>query len=505
LLGEFTVLDPACGDGAFLLGTLRFLVQQINEKGHRQKLVLRSLMDSIHGIDIDKKAIKDCRSKLGKLSKQLLGYSADFTQRIHLGNSLIAEDKIAFELFGDQLADRHPVNWHQLFPWVMRDAGFDVVIGNPPYIGVKAIDASVKDYIRHRYRTTHQQFDILVAFIELGLNLLRPGGRLGYIISNKVLAADYGSLLRRLLVRSYVIEQMVDVSHLDVFKGAATYPHILILRKPRKPGEVEHNKVAIRPPPSKPKDLSISRRFTRIPQHYYSTLPNSIITPTLTIERFQLLQRMQHNTQPLGKIFKIRCGIAKTGFRKHIIKQEEFHQLSNKEQQSARPFLSAGDVRRYKLRRKRYMPYSSDLTSPDQWKDYEEPKIVIAGMGKHLRAAIDVQGSALGRVYYVTESRSPINLYYLLGLLNSNLIDAYYSLLFVATHLRSGYIRYNASYLEQIPFVQPDSFLEAKITKLAKQAQERPRLLKRGLDQDINIRIATLYGLTLDDVSVLTI
>ncbi len=504
MIGEFTVLDPACGDGAFLLGTLRFLVRQINEEGQRQNLLIRSLIDSIHGIDIDKNAIRNCRSKLGQLSKQLLGYSADFTQRIHLGNSLIAEDKIAFELFGEQLANRHPVNWHQLFPWVMRDAGFDVVIGNPPYIGVKAIETSIKDYIRNRYRTTHQQFDILVAFIELGLNLLRPGGRLGYIISNKVLAADYGSLLRRLLVRSFVIEQLVDVSHLDVFKGAATYPLILIIRKPRKPEEVEQNKVAVYPPPAKPQDLRLSRVHTNIPQHYYSTLPNSIITPTLTNEKFKIIQRMRQDTQPLGKLCKVRCGIAKTGFRKHVIKREDYEQLSGKEKRSARPFLSAGDVRRYKLQGKRYLPYSPDLTSPEQWEDYEKPKIVIAGMGKQLRAAVDTQGSALGRVYYVTEGRAPINLYYLLGLLNSNLIDAYYSLLFVATHLRSGYIRYNASYLEQIPFTYPDSSLEAEITRLAKQAHERPRLLKRGLEQDINKLIAALYGLTLGDVSVLT-
>ena len=268
LLGEFTILDPACGDGAFLLGALRFLSEKVETFPSSQKrLLLRSIVDSIHGIDIDKKALKACQKRLEKASEGFLGIPADFSQRVLLGNSLIQTDENAQQIFQESLRKKHPVDWHRVYPWVMRDAGFDVIVSNPPFLGIKAMDLELKDYIRSRYRTVHQQFDILIPFIELGLSLLRPGGRLGYVISNKILAADYGLPLRKTLVNNFVIEQMVDLSNINVFEDAATYPHILIIRKPHRPDEVRQNTVQVPRPPTQFTDLqSITPPSDQVPQ-----------------------------------------------------------------------------------------------------------------------------------------------------------------------------------------------------------------------------------------------
>ncbi|MFX1566109.1 MAG: Eco57I restriction-modification methylase domain-containing protein [Promethearchaeota archaeon] len=505
LLGEFTVLDPACGDGAFLLGALRFLSEKVDSyPTAHHRLLLRSIVDSIHGIDIDAKALNDCQVKLEKASAKLLGLPADFSQRVLLGNSLIQTDIHAQEIFGTTLEKQHPVDWQQVFPWVMRDAGFDVVVGNPPFIGIKAMDPQIKEYIRRRYRTVHQQFDILIPFIELGLTLLRPGGRLGYIISNKVLAADYGSLLRRFIVNGYVLERMVDLSHLDIFEDAATYPHIIIIRKPKFPGEVKHNKVHISTPPSDLNDmLSEHPTVNQVPQHYYTSLPNTILAPALTEEKFTIIRKLIHNTIPLGQACTIRCGIAKTGFTKQLLSVSAYKELSKTKQQKTLPFLNAGDVRRYQLRRKKFLSFSPKLSTLDQWRDFEEPKLVIAGMAKRLRVALDQTGHALGRVYYVTQTRAPYNPYFMLGLLNSRLINAYFSLLFVATHLRSGYIRYNATYLEQIPLVTPTQHQEEQLADLAKLVVQNPKYLAKGLDLEIDDVVNSLYGLTNGEVSLL--
>lgn len=505
LLGEYTVLDPACGDGAFLLGALRFLSNQLDtySKEH-QRLLRRSIVDSIHGIDVDSKALRSCLKRLENTGKKLLGVSADFSQRVLLGNSLIQTDSNSESIFGTDLNKMHPVDWHRVYPWVMRDAGFDAVVGNPPFLGIKAMDAPLKEYIRSRYRTVFQQFDILVPFIELGLQLLRPGGRLGFVISNKVLAADYGTQLRRTLVSSFIIEQMVDLSNLNVFEDAATYPHIIIIRKPKGSDEIRNSKTRLIYPPTQPADLALKPpKYTSIPQYYYATLPNSILAPSLSEAKYTILQKMLHNTVPFGQACNIRCGIAKTGFTKHLIAKKEFDQLAPAKKEKHLRFLNAGDVHRFHLRLKKYLPYTPHLVSIDQWRDFREPKIVISGMAKQLRAAIDSTGHALGRVYYITKSCTPYNPYFLLALLNSRLINAYFSLLFVATHLRSGYIRYNATYLGQIPLATPTQHQEDNLAELAKLIVENPKYLKKGVDHEIDDAVNKLYGLTAAEVSLL--
>ncbi len=502
LLGEFTILDPACGDGAFLIGALRFLEHRTHTVDIvPRELLLRSIVDSIHGIDVDPKTLKKCNTRLKKTSKQLLGVTADFSQRVLLGNSLIQPDSQAKTVYGSKLAKVHPVDWHRVYPWVMRDGGFDVIVGNPPFIGIKALDARLKTYLRHRYRTVEQQFDILVPFIELGLNLLRPGGRLGYIISNKVLAADYGIRLRQTLVKNYIIEQMVDLSNLNIFEDAATYPHILIIRKPRGPPDLQQHNVQLIPSPTQPQELSTSStNVTLLPQHYYANLPNTILSPFLSEEKYSILRKLLHNTIPLGQACSIRCGIAKTGFTKHLLSKDAYNELSKTKKRKTLPFLNAGDVRRYHLRQRKYVTYDPKLVSTDQWNDFKEPKLVIAGMAKQIRASLDSEGHALGRVYYITQKRAPYNPLFLLGLLNSRLINTYFTLLFFATHLRSSYIRYNATYLEQIPLPTPTKHQEAELAELVAYIVQNPKYLKKGLDWEIDQIVANLYGLSEKDI-----
>ncbi len=505
-IGEFAVLDPACGDGAFLRGALRFLASSVTSKEEQERRIrLRSLVDCIHGVDVDPEAVSSCRKKLTKTATELLGFPADFTNRILLGDSLIQEDDDAIAVFGETLPERHPLVWQRVYPWVMRDGGFDVIIGNPPFIGIKMMDPQLKEYIRRKYATAHQQFDILVAFIERGLQLLRGGGRLGFIISNKVLAADYGLPLRELLVSRLVIEQMVDISQLEMFEGAATYPHIIIIRKPKTSEEAKENETQLLSRLEVSDGLIKTPSKTEsVPQHFFQQLPNCILSPALSKEKFRIILKIQQDTVPLGQICKINCGIARTGFSKHILTKTQYGELSEQEKQVTLPFLTAGSVRRYSTKKKGYLTYSADLATAEQWKEFGESKIVFAGIGKHLRVALDQEGCALGRVYYSILDDSTVNPYFLIALLNSRLVNAYYSLLFGATHLRGDYIRYNATYLQKIPIpttVGPKR--EAELADFGQRAIQKPALLKQGLDSKIDRLVAALFDIDLADVEIL--
>ncbi|MDO8055276.1 MAG: TaqI-like C-terminal specificity domain-containing protein, partial [Candidatus Hermodarchaeota archaeon] len=158
------------------------------------------------------------------------------------------------------------------------------------------------------------------------------------------------------------------------------------------------------------------------------------------------------------------------------------------------------NVRRYYLLSRKYLTANPALVSDDQWKDFQEPKIVIAGMAKRIRAAYDADGHALGRVYYITQRRAPYHPLFLLAVLNSRLINAYFTLLFVATHLQSNYIRYNASYLEHIPLAKPTHGQEEALVDLAQHVIANLSYLKRGLDDEIDELVAKIYGLKPQEV-----
>ena len=117
-------------------------------------------------------------------------------------------------------------------PRGVRAGGFDAVISNPPYVRQEWI-AEFKPYLQEHYRSYDGTADLYVYFYELGINLLRPGGRLSFIVTNKWMKAGYGEPLRRFFGESAWVESVVDFGHAkQIFEDADVFPSILVARKP---------------------------------------------------------------------------------------------------------------------------------------------------------------------------------------------------------------------------------------------------------------------------------
>ena len=112
----------------------------------------------------------------------------------------------------------------------LADGGFDAVIGNPPYVRIQELGRDVAEYCRAHYETATGSFDAFVPFIERGINLLRPHGRLGFIVPNKFLKNAYGSRLRALLASQCLVEEIIDFGHAQVFE-ATNYTCIIVLER----------------------------------------------------------------------------------------------------------------------------------------------------------------------------------------------------------------------------------------------------------------------------------
>ena len=124
-------------------------------------------------------------------------------------------------------------DWAAEFPQAFADGGFDVIVGNPPYIRIQMLKEWAPlevEYYKRRYRAAGKgNYDIYVVFVEKGLSLLNERGRLGFILPNKFLATDYGQPLRETIAERQALSALVDFGHEQVFDQATTYTCLLFL------------------------------------------------------------------------------------------------------------------------------------------------------------------------------------------------------------------------------------------------------------------------------------
>jgi len=231
-LNNVRLVDPACGSGAFLIEAfdqLHAAYQLSNDRleeirGHRSLLDLdrQILQYNLYGVDVNDEAVEICRLSLWIKTAQYGKVLTSLDHTIRVGNSVVADPAV------------HPkaLDWPAAFPEVFKAGGFDVVVGNPPYVRQEWI-ADIKPYLQKHYRAYDGVADLYVYFYEVGLRLLRPGGRLSFIVTNKWMKAGYGEPLRRLFAEQAWMESVVDFGHAkQIFEDADVFPCIVMARKP---------------------------------------------------------------------------------------------------------------------------------------------------------------------------------------------------------------------------------------------------------------------------------
>ena len=239
-LTTLKVCDPACGSGAFLVAAFDCLLAEYNNVNEQIATITGSmevfnadkeiLNSNLFGVDLNAESIEITKLSLwlktAKHGKPLESLEAN----LHVGNSLISSADDGFE---GQNYDPKAFDWTAAFPQVVAQGGFDVIIGNPPYVRQELI-SPIKPYLEKRYACYDGTVDLYAYFFELGIRLLRNGnngGRIGYVSSGTFFKTGSGAKLRAYLLENAQIETVIDFGDLQVFEGVTTYPVIITLRR----------------------------------------------------------------------------------------------------------------------------------------------------------------------------------------------------------------------------------------------------------------------------------
>lgn len=233
-LTALRIVDPACGSGVFLIMAFDYLkaeLAQVNTKlaELEDKGMVGNLLDpdseiltnNLFGVDVNSESVEIAKLSLWIKTARRGKVLDSLDANLRVGDSLIEDSNYAYR--------SHGFEWKTAFPAIFASGGFDVVLGNPPYVAMGLIK-ELKPWLERRYEVASDRADLYAYFFERGIKLLKPGGRLGYISSSTFFKTVAGAPLRDYLRANATLETVVDFGDHQIFEGVTTYPAILTMK-----------------------------------------------------------------------------------------------------------------------------------------------------------------------------------------------------------------------------------------------------------------------------------
>ena len=430
--------------------------------------------------------------------------------------------------------------------------GFDVVIGNPPYVRQEEIK-DLKPLLKPRYECFTGTADLFTYFYERGIKLLHNGGQFAFITSNKWYRSGYGEKLRGWLTKNTRIYELIDFGDAPVFEAIA-YPTIVRLerRGQNQPNiETSFRALTWKPGPPLADFVSVVRQQSfEIPQ---SSLEQSGWRLEGAAKR-KLLDKLRAAGMPLGEYCNGRFyrGIL-TGLNDAFVVDRAVHDRLIAEHSSSaevlKPFLRGRDVKRWRvdfadqylikiqssenrkypwtgksakdaedvyaatypaihafhqqfrpslIKRADQGKYFWELRSCAYWQEFEQPKIVYPDIALSPQFSWDSDYRYLANTAYII----PRVQKWLLVVLNSPVCAWFYSQ--ISPQIQNGYYRFIAQYCQQIPISIVTPSAQTELETLVQRILENPKAEGvANLEAEINERVYRLYGLTRDEIAVI--
>lgn len=496
---QVTIIDPACGSGAFLNEALNFLIaehtyiDELQAKLFGDAMVLSDVEKSIlennlFGVDLNEESVEIAKLSLWLRTAQPNRKLNDLNNNIKCGNSLIDDETIAGE---------KAFNWHNEFPQVFEKGGFDVVIGNPPYVFARDnFKQEEKDFYVKEYVSAKYQINTYLLFIEKSIKILKSKGLYGLIIPNAWLMVYSGEGLRKYLLESSNLYQIINLEGYS-FESANVETVILL---------AENQTIA--------EGNSLEIYLNNGTEFYLSHTKNQLefknnegfeFKVFLNDENDNINVKINSDTFLLDDLVDIKAGLQAYEKDKGEPKQSAEDVLNRpydynfQFDENTHKYLDGKDVGRYYTNwAGLYLRYGKHLAAPRTINLFDGKKIIVREItGNFPKCIISTYSEDFylynrSNIGIVEKSNTDISLKYIVSLLNSSLIS-YYFLKNTAKSVRKLFPKIilndlrkfpikKISPIEQKPFIEKVDIMLALNKELHEQSQKFQRTIQRKFE-----------------------
>ncbi len=600
VLQTLRICDPACGSGAYLLGMMGELLRlrealfkssRVDSKTIYQRK-LDIIQQNLYGVDKDEFAVNIAMLRLwlslavdyeGEVPEPL----PNLDYKVATGDSLTGpapeppDDQFNLEeQLIQQIQERHaeylvthtdPAKqelretiaelkgqlhewqanedvfvWRVEFPEVFQEGGFDIVISNPPYVRQEKI-VPIKPVLEQQFSEVYEgQSDLYVYFYKRGTELLRSGGILSYISSNKFLRIAYGKKLRVFLANELCFHQLLDFGSVPVFKAGVDT--CIVVVENSAPSKEAFFAATFCDETDIPR-LSKAFQERAISIHTKDLPPDGWALTSL--QSLNLLKKLRGAGTSLKECVDVSFhrGVT-TGYNKPFLISESVRQrliiADAKNAELIKPVLRGGNLKKWRFERtelyliftrhgidieqypsiKRYLSqYKIDLQpkkSPEQkrgrskgnykwyeiqantayYRDFSKPKIIYSDTGKFFYGCYDTTKTfLLDTVYFISTSD-----FSLLAILNSKLFDWYARHKFPSRNdpWKGGRLRFKKVYMNAVPIADRTVAQKATLSRLVEQILADPESDGvREIEREIDELVYRLYGLTNAEIELI--